>query len=225
MSFITELQNSQPSLYHKATNHVLTNELCLGKLPDHVLYTYLVQDLKYFQRGLSLFGKALALCDDHKSAIRLGSQIGFLSADENTYFTKLLAELKANSDLSLVKSMTEVDSPTLPEVHSYLDAINELTYDCVSYPTIITFIYAMEKVYLEWTVVNQYQDSRGLEYKHSEWVALHSGDSFEEWVGFLEKEVVRVCTTEEAKKDAVAIWQRTLDLEVKFFNACYYYKD
>ena len=43
--------------------HPLTNELCHGTLPDYKLYTYLVQDLKFFRTARD-FQAALTHCDD-----------------------------------------------------------------------------------------------------------------------------------------------------------------
>ena len=76
MSVIERLLKEHNDIYQKSISHPLTNELCQGTVEDYRLYTYLHQDLKFFQVGFNLFGKTLAYCDYQNAAIRLGKQIG-----------------------------------------------------------------------------------------------------------------------------------------------------
>lgn len=229
-SFVDQLLAMHHSVYTESITHPLTNELCQGTLPDYKLFTYLTQDLKFFQVGLNLFGKTLALCDDAKAAITLGKQIGFVSNDENDYFFKCLDQLKTENLVELklkVPRMLQEDSITLPQVQSYIDLLNYLVFECNSYVEVITFMYVMEEVYLGWANYHLEKGTipKDLAYKYHEWIILHSGEAFTGWVQFLKNEVNRVVTTEDAKKKSEQIFLQTLTLEIDFFGACYDYSE
>lgn len=226
--FVDLLLSKHHALYSNSITHPLTNELCQGTLPDYKLFTYLTQDLKFFQVGLNLFGKTLAYCDDDKSAIVLGKQIGFVSNDENDYFFRCLDEIKASNGDELqhyVSPMLADPAPTLQPVKEYIDLLKYLVYESTSYIELITFMYVMEQVYLGWA---DYHLQRGtvpsdLAYKHKEWIVLHSGPDFTKWVDFLKSEVNRVVTDDEARAKSEDIFVKTVQLEIDFFSACYNY--
>lgn len=227
MTFVNSLLKKFEAKFLAATNHPLTNELCDGTLPDYKLYTYLVQDLKFFQLGLNLLGNTLARCDAPESAIVLGKQIGFISNDENTYFFRCLDQLRRESLTELqnkVPAMLEDMPHIIPEVNRYLSVMDYLAFESKSYEELVVFVYVMEKVYLGWAEVNiSSKDTTKLAYKHKEWVDLHSGADFESWVEFLGQEVERVAINDESKKIIENWFLKTLDLEVAFFDGCYYY--
>lgn len=228
MSFVSELAATFASKLRASTTHALTAELCKGTLPDYKLYTYLVQDLKFFQLGLNLLGNVLVHCDQPQLAIVLGKQIGFILNDENTYFANCLALLQQGSRQELqqhVASMLSPSPPTLPEVQQYLDVMHYLTFECRSYEQLITFTYVMELVYLGWAQEHSGNDLSALDYKHKEWVNLHSGPAFEQWVAFLAKEVDRVATTDAARAQIAEWYEKTLDLEIAFFDGCYNHQE
>lgn len=230
MPFVDSLLEQFLEKFHRLITCALTNELCKGSLPDYKLFTYLVQDLKFFQLGLNLFGNALARCDRPESAIVLGKQIGFVSNSENTYFFKCLDQLKAESREEIeahAKSMLNDNPPTLPAVQKYLDVLAYLTFELTLYPEIITFMYVMEKVYQGWAEyhLQRTPETKLLSYKHSEWVVLHSGPEFGVWCDFLAAEVNRVGVDVESKRKCTEFFEKTLDLEIEFFDACYEYHE
>ncbi|RCK66090.1 Protein PET18 [Candida viswanathii] len=225
MSVIERLLKENNDIFQESITHPLTTELCQGTLADYKLFTYLHQDLKYFQISLNLFGKTLAYCDFPKAAIRLGKQIGFISSLENDYFTITLKELTDSSDLSKVKKLKD-DDLTLPAVTKYLELLHYLTYESTSYIELITLLYVMEKTYLGWAQYNTEKGIKeGLAYKHQEWINLHLGYDFEAWVDFLASEVERVVKTEDEFKVCEAMFVKTVKLETEFFEACYTYRE
>lgn len=223
MSAVDQILQKYQAAYQKSVSHPLTNELCAGTLSDRRLFTYLVQDLKFFQVGMNLFGKALAYCDDAKSAIVLAKQIGFVANDENDYFTISLKELRESGNLEDTEMLA--DSPaTLPAVQKYIDLMKYLAFESTSYVELITFVYVMEQVYLGWA---DYNIERGiaenLTYKHQEWINLHSGEAFEKWTQFLKDEVNRSVKTEEDLKLCDGIFIEAIEREIEFFDACFDY--
>lgn len=231
MSFVSRLKEKFHDKLEKSSSHALTNELCDGTLPDYKLYTYLVQDLKYFQDGLNTFGNALTHCDKPESAIVLAKQIGFLANDENTYFHRTLAQLREESQSELkrhVPAMLETPPPSLPEVQQYLQFLSYLAHEAKGYDEIITAIYVMELVYLYWAerhLKGNRATIEGLQYKHQEWVNLHSGPAFSAWVDFLAGEVDRAAASSKLQQKIEELFEKTLNLEIAFFDACYQYGD
>ncbi|ODV81109.1 heme oxygenase-like protein [Suhomyces tanzawaensis NRRL Y-17324] len=216
MSFVDLLLHKYASQLSGAVTHQLTQQLCSGTLPDHVLFTYLTQDLMFFNSGLQVFGKALAQCDDARAAIVLGKQIGFICNDENDYFKIVLDQLR-DSVSAKVADMTSSKPPVLPAVAQYIDFMATLN----TYPEVITFMYAMEKVYLDWA--EETELAADLPYKHKEWIVLHSGEAFTAWTAFLKSEVERVVDDSTAK-DCERVFHQTLELEIAFFQECYRYE-
>lgn len=207
-----------------ATNHPFVRELCNGTLDDTVLFTYLTQDLKFFNLSLRLLARGTSMCTDPTALITLGKQIGYFSASEATYFDLTLTELRAKPE-KLAPSMLKNPSETLPEVHEFLSFLEE-NMNSDSYTEIITCFFIFEFIYLEWA---QRHGSNATEiaklpYKHKEWVYLHLGPHFERWVNFLGSEVARVTEDIKEREKAERIAARVLDLECMFFDACYNYK-
>lgn len=206
----------------------MTEEICRGVLSDARLFTYLVQDLKYFRLGLNAFGKTLTLCDNEQSALILGKQIGFICNDENDYFETTLRDIKLNSkdELELRCAIMLKQEPTLPEVQDYLDYLNYVVHDCTSYVEVVTFMYMMEKIYLDWAAPHSLKSHCDkLPFKHLEWIRLHSGEKFSNWVDFLRNEVERSVISDEGRAVCEKTFLKTLDLEIGFFESCYMYKE
>lgn len=230
MSIIDKLLEKHSDLFNKSITHPLTYELCAGTLADYRLYTYLTQDLKFFQIGLNLIGKTLSLCDNPQAAITLGKQIGFLSNDENDYFFKALSEIEDTNREEIEKHASKMlgDDPiTLSEVNNYINLLKYLTYESTSYIELITFTYVMEKVYLGWAQYNIDRDliPQGLGYKYQEWINLHSGEAFTKWVEFLKGEVERVVKTKEDEELCEKTFVLSVEQEIAFFEDCYNYKE
>lgn len=228
MGYVEELLERFAEKFQTSVSHPLTNELCDGTLPDHILYTYLIQDLKFVEIGLRFFGNALARCELPSSIVTLGKQIGFVSNSEYSYFVECLQQLRDESGDQLKKyvpSMLNTDPPALPAVQKYLDVLHYLACDSRSYEELITFLYVLEKCYLGWALYNMAtKDVSRLQYKHKEWIDLHVGPDFEAWVDFLRRELERVAATSN-NRDKIAQWfEKTIDLEIEFFDACYLYQ-
>lgn len=228
---IDDLLEKYEETYQKAITHLLTNELCEGTLPDFKLFTYLTQDLKFFQLGMNVFGKALAYCDNTDSAITLSKQIGFIANDENNYFDNCLCQLRETSKPQLEQHCSKMllgpDSPVLPEVEEYLEYLKHLAHESLSYVEIITFMYLMEQVYLGWANFHLLKGNvrEDLPYKHKEWIVLHSGDKFSSWVEFLKSEVNRAVISQDDCSQCEETFLKALNLELAFFESCYSYKE
>lgn len=225
MTATETLLGENQELYQKSINHPLTNELCDGTLSNSKLYTYLVQDSKFFAIGLQFFAKTLSLCVNNKSAITLGRQIGFITNDENDYFEKCLDLLVEMPEVKQNTVMVN-DKPSLPKVEEYLKFIEYLVYESKSYAECVTALYVMEKVYLGWADLNLQQGRvpQDLHYRYKEWINLHSGENFTKWVKFLEDEVNTVADETNWDLCQKAFYD-SIRFEVDFFDECYNYSE
>ena len=212
MTLTESILQKYHSEFDKGVKHPLPAQLCTGTLEDSVLWTYMHQDLLFFNLGLNVFGQVLRLCDHPPLMIVLGKQIGFISNDENDYFTRVLKELKD-------AGVSGPEDLLLPRVKEYLDYLQELR-ESDSYVEVITAMWLFEKFYLEWPLANPIKD--GLPYKYQKWIDLHAGPEFLQWVDFLASEVDRVGNANpKLVEDTFA---KALDLEIAFFEDCYTYK-
>lgn len=211
MSVSDKLIETHRELLDKATNHKLTKELCSGTLADRTLYIYLAQDLQFFQSGLRLLTKTTSLAPDTHSLITLAKKIGFFANDENSYFHDCLAEI--NSSLS-EKEQAHYKTSHLAQVDRYIDYLEDMASKETSYAKLITSVYCMELVYIEWP--KNTPNAADLHWKYQTWIDLHAGQHFEEWCEFLKQEVDK-CNYQEVSETFATV----LKLEYDFFDACY----
>jgi thiaminase len=218
MSFAEYLKTKYSADFKKATTHAFTTELCKGTLPDDKLLVYLIQDLKFFQVGIRLTCRAASLCDDNESQIKLAKQIGFFANDENDYFEICIKQLSEKFDADKLQYFNSLE---LPEVKHYIDSLRRLLEDPdATYRQIITATYLMEAVYLQWAddAINLGIIPANIEWKHKEWIDLHSGEGFSAWTEFLKQEVDRV-----GDETVESVFQEFCKLEFEFFDKCYHY--
>ncbi|SCU98156.1 LAFA_0G15962g1_1 [Lachancea sp. 'fantastica'] len=211
MSVSQKLVDNHRQLFEKAAHHKLTEELCAGTLSEKTLYVYLAQDLMFFQSGMRVLTKTTSLAPETDSLITLAKKIGFFANDENSYFHDCLAELSG----ALSSSQREYYQKTmLPEVETYINFLTKSAREETSYAKLITFVYCMELVYLEWATF--FPAAEKLHWKYQTWIDLHAGDHFESWCDFLRSEVDK-CSYEEVSQT----FELVLKYEYEFFEACY----
>lgn len=210
MSTSNSLLEAHRALFEKATSHKLTQQLCAGTLPDRTLYVYLAQDLQFFQSGLRLLTKTTSVAPDTNSLLILAKKIGFFANDENSYFHECLAHI---ADALPAADQARFRESRLPQVDRYVQLLERTAKSETSYAKLITFVYCMELVYLQWP--KNCTVAAGLHWKYQTWIDLHAGDHFETWCEFLQQEVDK-CDYAEVS-DTFA---QVLQLELEFFEAC-----
>ncbi|SCV04986.1 LANO_0G15984g1_1 [Lachancea nothofagi CBS 11611] len=211
MSVSQKLIENHKVIFDKAVHHKLAGDLCAGTLPDKKLYIYLAQDLQFFQSGMRLLTKTTSLAPDNHSLLTLAKKIGFFANDENNYFYDCLAEV---SDSLSPSDQDYFKNNQLPQVKKYIKYLERSAKDETSYAKLITFVYCMELVYVEWP--KYFPHAANLHWKHQTWIDLHAGEHFETWCDFLRDEVDK-CDYEEVSET----FRMVLELEFEFFEACY----
>lgn len=198
--------------FQKATEHQLTRELCLGTLQDAKLYTYLAQDLQFFETGLRLICKVTSLAPSVDSLIVLAKKIGFFANDENTYFRDALDLLKPAVDGSRREFLA---SEQIGSIRNYVGFLVEMTRDQnYSYAQLVTYLWCAEEVYWKWA--HDLPRAGNLHWKYQTWIDLHDGEHFQVWCEFLRNEVNRY-----SLEEVESVFQKTLQLEFEFFEECY----
>ena len=207
---VGELLKSSQKDWQAAVNHRFVKELFEGTIENEVLKEYLIQDYHFFDAFLSMLGACVAHADKLESKLRFAKQIGFLEADEDGYFQKAFRELKVSEKDYLEATL-----------HLVTKDFQKLMYSAVAssdYAQLLVMLVIAEGLYLDW-------GSKDLplpeSYLHQEWINLHRGHFFTEWVQFLVDELNRVGKGLEDLTELQQRWNQAVALELAFFDIGY----
>ncbi len=157
-----------------------------------------------------MLGACVAHADQLESKLRFAKQLGFLEADEDGYFQKAFKELKVSENDYLEVTLHPVTKAFQDLMYSAVDSSN--------YAHLLVMLVIAEGLYLDW-------GSKDLAlpeaYIHSEWINLHRGPFFAEWVQFLVDELNRVGKGLEDLTELQQRWNQAVVLELAFFDIGY----
>ncbi|MEV1292422.1 TenA family protein [Pseudonocardia sp. NPDC049635] len=208
MSFSGQLRESNATVWDAAVGHRFVDELWAGTVDRAVLRRYLEQDFQFVDSFVALMGAAVANADRPGPRVRLARQLGLVAGPENDYFERSLGELNGTS--TPVRA-----APTVGFVELMDSARDE------GYPETLAVLVAAEWLYLDWATRPGTPAPDDAICR--EWIELHRGVEFEEWVAFLRAELDRAAETlDPQRRDRVAgLFVRAVDLELAFFDAAY----
>lgn len=208
--YVGKLLEGSEENWRKAINHTFLKELFFGSVDDDVLRHYLIQDYQFFDAFLSMLGACVAHADNLDSKLRFAKQLGFLSSDEDGYFVKTFELLGVPKE--------EYLSPKLDKVTQDFQDLMCSAVKSADYAQLLVMLVIAEGLYLDW-------GSKDLilppNYIHSEWIELHKGEFFNEWVQFLVDELNRVCEQRGTIEDLKERWNKAVELELAFFDLGY----
>lgn len=213
---VATLRAATAPTWDAAVGHRFVKELFAGTLDDSVMKKYLIQDYQFFESFLSMLGACVAHADGIGPKLRFSKQLGFLEADENSYFLRAFAEVGASAD--------EYDDPVLTDPTARFRTIMDDAVVSASYPDLLVVLVIAEWLYLDW---GEREDPMPQRHVHAGWIDLHRGDDFRGWVQFLVDELERVFPSGDDGESTAArdrltrIWRRALDLELAFFDDAY----
>ena len=203
------LKRSQDD-WQSAVYHRFVKELFEGTIENKVLKEYLIQDYHFFDAFLSMLGACVAHADKLDSKLRFAKQLGFLEADEDGYFLKAFKELKVSEKDYLEATLHPVTKDFQKLMYSAVDSSD--------YAQLLVMLVIAEGLYLDW-------GSKDLplpeSYLHQEWINLHKGPFFAEWVQFLVDELNRVTRDREDLTEFQERWNQAVTLELAFFDIGY----
>nr|WP_211177696.1 TenA family protein [Pseudonocardia acidicola] len=200
-------------VWEAAVGHRFVDELWGGTLPRDVLTRYLVQDHQFLDSFVALLGAAVAAADRPGPRLRIARQLGMVAGPENDFFDRALDALG-------VGEHERTHPGLLPPTTGFLALMDEVRADA-RYPDILAVLLVAEWLYLDWATRPGAELPAGS--IDREWIELHSGPEFEQWVAFLRAEFDRAGEgLDGPARDAVgARFRRAADLERDFFEAAY----
>jgi thiaminase/transcriptional activator TenA len=207
--FTETLRAASEPVWSDAVGHRFVTELFAGTVPDAVMARYLIQDHRFLDSFLTLLGAALASADTFAAKLRFGRFIGIVSSEENTYF------LRAFEALGVTEDRRAADPDTPPTAG--FKAIMREAAQTRSYAAALSVLVVTEWLYLDWA--SRAPSPVPGNFVHAEWIGLHDGPGFRDFVDFLRAELDRVGPAEaDLCRD---FFRRTVALELSFFDAAY----
>lgn len=213
---VSDLRAAAASSWEAAVGHRFVAELFAGSVDDAVMRKYLIQDYQFFDSFLSMLGACVAYADEVGPKLRFAKQLGFLEADEDSYFITAFAEVGVPTPEYVGPQLT---GPT----EGFRDLMDEAVASG-SYPQLVVVLVVAEWLYLDWGEREEALPQRRV---HTGWIELHRGEAFRGWVQFLVDELERVFPTDgdadsvETRSRLEGIWGRAVDLELAFFDEAY----
>lgn len=205
-------RRAEPSWEH-ATTHRFTRELGDGELDDAVFRRYLVQDYAFLDRLVAAFGQAVADAPTMAARSRLVDFQATLTADENDYFERAFDALDVSPE-------TYTDPELTPTTEAFLDLLGCAAAEG-GYAETLAVLVPAEWIYREWAAaVDAGTPER---FYLTEWIELHDTDEFDAFVAWLRGELDRegAAVSRRRQRRVDRVFQRTVALEVAFFDAAY----
>jgi thiaminase (transcriptional activator TenA) len=206
VSFSAELRRTHAETWDAAVGHRFVDELWAGTVDREVLARYLVQDFQFCDAFLALMGAAVATCDDPAARVVHARQVGLVAGDEHEFFLSSFRALGVSSEASLA-------APT----RGFVELMDTAREDA-SYAEILAVLLVAEWLYLDWASLPREAPADPIA---REWIELHRGPAFEQWVGFLRAEFDRAA---EHSRHVMRVSRRfgeAVELELAFFEAAY----
>lgn len=211
MLFSEKLRKDNDAVWARAVDHTFVHELWAGNVPERVMRKYVSQDYLFGDAFVALLGSAVANVDDPEARLVYARQAGFVASDEDGYFKRALERLGASSKASETKP--------LPPTKGFLDLMSASR---ASYAQAVTSLLVAEWLYLDWATT-QPNSAKPEDWLYSEWIDLHRGHAFEDWVTFLRDEFDRIASAaDDATKQRMAdTFKTAVGLELDFFDEAY----
>lgn len=211
--FTSRLQARTATEWEAAVGHRFVEELFAGTLDDAVLARYLVQDYQFFDPFLRLLGEAITTAPDATVRLRLSRQVGMLATVENGYFEHAFDRLGVGPE--------DRRQPRLTGETRDLVALMEEAITSHSWARVLAVLVVLEWIYLAWAE-HPGHTGEPPRPEHRDWIDLHRGDDFRDWVGFLRDQLDRAEPQDPERAARCAeLFGRTVRAEVAFFDSAY----
>ncbi len=139
---VEALRRSADEDWAAAVGHRFVEELFAGTVPDEVMATYLIQDYQFFEDFLAMLGACVAHADRIEAKLRFARQLGFLEADEDSYFVRAFAEVRVSPE-------DYADPVLLAPTAGFRDVMKGAVASA-SYPDLLVVLVIAEWLYLDW---------------------------------------------------------------------------
>ncbi|GAB3547385.1 thiaminase/transcriptional activator TenA [Actinopolyspora lacussalsi] len=203
-------ERSEPD-FGAVVAHPFTEALFEGKVPRDRMRGYLVQDYQFVDLLLALLGAGLARADRHTSRLRIAGSVAVVTGIENDYFRRSFDELEVPRH---EREAPELDETTV----AFRDLLGDTT-ERGGYADVLTVLTVAEWSYLEWASPGP--ERLPEDFVQAEWITLHNGAEFADWVSWLRSELDRVAEELDERERArcLRLFQLATRYERDFFDA------
>lgn len=210
--FTDDLRARTAATWSAAITHRFVNDLWAGIVPEPVMQTYISQDYLFCDAFVALMGAAVSNADTPDARVKIARQLGFIANDEDSYFLRALERLLGPEGLT--------PSQPLAPTRGFLAIMDEARK--ADYAASLTVLLVAEWLYLDWAIRTDVPPAPA-DWLYTEWIDLHRGDQFENWVQLLKDEVNRVAAAaDEATRERMGkLFERAVALELAFFEEAY----
>lgn len=214
--FTEWLRAESGDAWDDATTHEFARELHADTLDDSVFGRYLLQDYAFVEHLVGLFGHAVGDAPTMAAKSRLVGFLATVTDDEDDFFRRSFAALDVPE--------SRYTDPTLTEATvAFRDLIQRAAGEG-GYAETLAVLVPAEWVYLSWATDDALATAEGPDrFYLQEWIDLHAVPEFVSFVGWLRSELDRegAAASERRQARLAALFTRTVDLEVAFFDAAY----
>lgn len=211
--FTDWLRERNEPVWSQVVGHRFTRELADDRLDDAVFRRYLVQDYSFLDRFVSLLGFTIGRAPDLAERLRLSHFLAAVTSEENSYFQRSFDTLGV---VERDRTAPQLKPPTR-DFHEIMREASEAG----GYEEALAVLVVAEWSYLGWaTAVKDRTPSR---FYLREWIELHSGDDFRDFVDWLRGQLdAHGPALPAGRLEAVArLFARAVRLEKAFFDAAY----
>lgn len=212
-SFSEELRLACLPEWQAATEHRFVVELASDQIDDTVYARYLALDYAFLDILVAHVGQAVTTAPTMREKRRYASFLNVLTGDEDDYF------LRAFSAMGIAEADWR-KTCSHPVVRGFREVMLQPTSG-VSYANVLASLLTVEWIYLTWA--KSVADCAPQRFYLKEWIDLHTDTGFESFVLWMRTEMDRLGPqlSKTEKADVSAVFQRSVTLEVSFFNAAY----
>ena len=205
-------EQSEPA-WTDATSHRFTQQLGAGTLDQTVMSRYLIQDYAFVETLVGVFGHAVGQAPSMAAKRRLIEFLDVITDDENDYFER--------SFDALAVPAAQRDDPELTETTDAMVDLLGAAANQGGYAETLAVLVPAEWIYLEWA--QREADDRPEAFSVGEWIDLHANPGFVSFVEWLREQLDTVGPTLSARQQmrVARLFERTVTLEVEFFEAAY----
>lgn len=192
----------------EVVTHPFAAAITTGEVADDDMRRYLIQDFQFVDTFTALLGAAVASADSFDARVPYGRFLGQVATtEEKTYFHRALEALGAGAGPAVLEPVTEDFRTLMDEARTSQD-----------YPLIVAVLCVAEWTYLGWAsrAAQPYPEN----FVHREWIELHEGPAFRQWVAFLRGELDRLgpALGEDGRQEVLSVFRRAVELEKRFFD-------
>ncbi|MES3517209.1 MAG: TenA family protein [Natronomonas sp.] len=217
-------ERSEPA-FSEATQHPFIKELGAGTLDPDAFGEYLIQDYAFLESLVGAFGFAVGTAPGIASKRPLIEFLDVVTDEENDYFERSFEALGIPPERYADPQKTETTA-------AFVDLLERAAREG-GYAETLAVLVPAEWIYESWAVAaaethgdpttDPPSDGADLPFYYAEWIDLHAVASFRDFVGWLRGELDSIGPelSPRRQETVAGLFQRTVDLEVAFFDTHY----